>query len=95
MKTIFEIRIENLLSDLTNNAINEAVKAFQETDGWDAPLPPTSLRMHKGSMAFYDALSLNLGISRNSLICNLLDHLAITAVKQSKNDHRIPHLSSP
>ena len=94
MKSIFEIRIDNLLSDLTNNAINESVKAFQETDGLDAPLPPTFLRMHKGSIAFYDSLSINLGISRNSLICKLLEHLAITAIKQSHKNDQIPHLSS-
>jgi len=64
-----------LLNSLTANAIAKAHAVAFEVDGFDEVTRPTTVRLTRGTLTFYDALAKELGISRNALVEMVLGQL--------------------
>lgn len=77
-RTIRDVRIESLMASITSAAIDKAVKAAAQIDGADQSASPTSIRLKRGTLVFFDSLATHLGASRNAVISMLLEHIANT-----------------
>jgi hypothetical protein len=82
-RSIREVRLDAVLNSLTTAALKKAAAVACDVDGFDAVEKPTSLRLTRRTLAFYEALASQLGISRNSIITMVLDHLMNTATPET------------
>ncbi len=80
---IREIRLDALLNAATTAAIRKAAACAAAVDGYDSVEQPTSMRLTRRTLTFYDALAAELGVSRTTVIQMVLDHLVNTATQTS------------
>jgi hypothetical protein len=59
--------------------MQKAAACAAAVDGYDVVEKPTSVRLTRRTMNFYDVLADELGVSRNAVIQMVLDHLVTTA----------------
>lgn len=75
-----EIRLDAVLNTLTTTAMKNAAIAVEMIDGGGAVSKPTSVRLTRRTLVFYDKLATDLGVSRNAVLQMVLEHLVNTVV---------------
>ena len=78
LKSLLEIPLEEVIQTATGTALRRAANAASEIVDHDEVDGPTSLRLTKRVIAFYDALAAELGISRNAAIHMVLEQMINT-----------------
>lgn len=84
VRSVREVRLDAVLNALTTAAMQKAAVAVETIDGWDAVDKPTSVRLNRRTLAFYDELSAELGVSRSAILQTVLEHLVNTVVPQTR-----------
>lgn len=80
--SVREVSLDSVLNALTKAAMKKAVSSAAKVDGFDAVDKPTSIRLTRGTLAFYDTLATEMGVSRNSVLQMVLEHMVITAMPE-------------
>lgn len=75
VRGIRTIRLDDALNALTATAMQRAAAAASKVEDPDAVDGPTSIRMNRLTLTFYDTLASELGVSRNAILKMLLEHL--------------------
>ena len=78
LKSLIETPLEEVLQKATGRALRFAADAASDVADGDEVDGPTSLRLTKRVVAFYDAFATELGISRNAAIHLVLEQMINT-----------------
>ena len=78
--------LEALLSSIQSTALTEAANAFHASEDY-SPANPTSIRLDRATLAFYDALADKLGMSRNAVIQALLQQWVVGVAQKQEVAH--------
>lgn len=80
-RSLAEIRLDDLLTLACSNAMSKAAQTAFAIDGFDEKSSPTSLRLSKRTLTFFDVLAQELKISRNSAIELVLDQVVASSLQ--------------
>lgn len=78
-RSLSEVRLDALIQAATARALERAAIEAAAVDGFDAIDGPTSLRLTRRVVVFYEAFANELGISRNAAINLVLEQMVNTA----------------
>lgn len=74
-----ELKLDTIIGQITTEAQQKAAEAAFEVDAHDQVLSPTSIRLNRRTLTYFDTLASNMSVSRNSIIQAVLEHLVSQA----------------